>query len=86
MKKFSGWMIFWTIALIVNIIYTVVNIIDYKKINDDPIKNANVPNPCIPLVEWGTKFVGIEAGLNSSIAGIFFVSIILWLLYKNAPN
>ena len=86
MKKFSGWMIFWAISILINII---MGFNYYNKSNtlaNNSIGQSIVPTQCSDVVAWMGEYIKNQMLYTSSIGSVILMSIIFYLIYKHAPN
>ena len=89
MKKFSPWMIFWSIVLLISLFYTVKMGMDIGKLNDQ-LKALGLTDAMVK--EWilaNDVQVAYTMGNVLVVAEIvitILIAIILFILYKQAPN
>jgi len=83
MKKISGWMIFWIIILFSNIYH----INHYSNLANLILMNKPMlPDECLESVRFMKDHTMYTIYSQVPMIGVVFISIILFLLYKNAPN
>jgi hypothetical protein len=86
MKKFSGWMIFWAICIVINIIIGIGYYNESDTLANNSIGQSVVPKQCMEVVLWMGEYIKNQMLYMSSIGTIILQSVILYLLYKHAPN
>ena len=86
MKKLSGWMIFWIIMIIINIITIIINYYTYKEAETDSIGTNLIPSDCLLYTIWMGKYTMNKTAVSYGTGQLVFMFAILFILYKNAPN
>ena len=79
-------MIFWAISILINIIMGINYYNESNTLANNSIGQSVVQKQCMEVVTWMGEYIKNQMLYMSSIGTIVLQSIILYLIYKHAPN